>query len=223
MTQIGKEKQIIVNEASRKEILCYGDSNTWGYNPFDSGRRYPVAQRWTSVLQHALGNSYHVIAEGMNGRTTVFDDPVEPGRNGLTYLHTCLQSHKPLDIVLVMLGTNDAKHRFALLPVDIALGMKRLVKSILNSETGTDSSSPKVGIIVPVPVCTDLEGGVFTGASQRMSALAEQYRIVADDLHVACFDAGSVIQLSMPDGIHLSRESHAKLGVAIAQWVKDIF
>ena len=103
-----------------KTILCYGDSNTWGYDPV-SQDRYPPTQRWVSVLARELGPEYQVIAEGLNGRTTVWPDPVEgEHKNGKAYLLPCLESHHPLDLVVLMLGTNDLKHRFGLSAWDIA-------------------------------------------------------------------------------------------------------
>ena len=96
-----------------KHVLVYGDSNSWGFEP-GSGKRYGEEVRWTGVLAENLGSDTRVIEEGLNGRTTVFDDPLEPGRNGKTYLGPCLQSHHPLDLVILMLGTNDLKHRSGL-------------------------------------------------------------------------------------------------------------
>lgn len=208
-----------MSEGRVKEILCYGDSNTWGHNPSQGGIRYPYSQRWTTVMADALGAGYHVIAEGMNGRTTVFDDPVEAGRNGVEYLHTCLQSHKPLDLVLIMLGTNDCKERYGLLPIDIALGMKRLVKAVLADEAGP---AIKVGIIAPPPIDGAVVSGVFSGGHRRSVLLAHEYGQVARDLHVAFFDAGSCVKPPMPDGIHLGPQEHRELGLAVAEWVKTL-
>ena len=102
-----------------KEVLCYGDSNTWGYNP-KTKQRYDRNTRWPCVLQRELGEEFLVIPEGQNGRTTVWDDPVEGQKNGMTYLLPCLESHKPLDLVIITLGTNDLKHRFSVTAYDIA-------------------------------------------------------------------------------------------------------
>ena len=94
-----------------KTILCYGDSNTYGYDP-SNGFRYPKNVRWTGVLADLLGPEFTVIEEGCNGRTTVFDDPLEGWKNGLDYLKPCLNSHKPIDLVILMLGSNDLKDIF---------------------------------------------------------------------------------------------------------------
>ena len=102
-----------------RTVLCYGDSNTWGYDPA-TRTRYPPHVRWTGVLATRLGAEYRVVEEGLNGRTTRWDDPIEPGRNGLTYLRPCIESHQPLDVIIIMLGTNDLKRRFDLSASDIA-------------------------------------------------------------------------------------------------------
>ena len=110
-----------------KTILCYGDSNTYGLKS-DLVSRYPRNVRWTGILQEKLGSEYYVIEEGLGGRTTVWDDPVEDYKNGKKYLLPCLDSHKPLDLVIIMLGTNDLKSRFSVTPFDIGASMENLVK-----------------------------------------------------------------------------------------------
>src|SRR5258705_7738093 len=97
-----------------KTVLCFGDSNTWGYVPGSDGERFPPDSRWPRRLARALGDEWEVIAEGLNGRTATVDSPVADGRNGLTYLLPCLQSHMPLDVVVIYLGTNDAGDRYSL-------------------------------------------------------------------------------------------------------------
>lgn len=104
-----------------KTVLCYGDSNTYGYDPSD-GFRYPESVRWTCRLQKLLGDDYRIIEEGCNGRTTVFDDPIESWKNGRDYLKPCLNSHKPIDIVILMLGSNDLKETFHASAKQIAAG-----------------------------------------------------------------------------------------------------
>ena len=113
-----------------RQVLCYGDSNTWGCVPLEDSEdpvRFPRAERWTGVLQHELGPGYWIIDEGLNGRTTTRDDDAEPYRNGLAFLLPTLETHHPLDLVIVMLGTNDLKRRFDASPADIAAGAGELV------------------------------------------------------------------------------------------------
>lgn len=95
-----------------KTIVCYGDSNTWGYDPVTMDR-LPITQRWTGVLAQELGAGYRVIEEGLNGRTTVWDDPIEGYKNGKEYLIPCLETHRPIDLITILLGTNDLKMRFS--------------------------------------------------------------------------------------------------------------
>ena len=117
-------------------ILCYGDSNTWGFVPGSEGERFSWEERWPGVLQGELGADYRVIEEGLSGRTTVLDNPLEPYRNGREYLLPCLQSHQPLDLVVIFLGTNDLGDRYSLPPLDIARGAAQLALLALRSETG---------------------------------------------------------------------------------------
>lgn len=126
-----------------KSILCYGDSNTYGLMP-DSPDRYPRDVRWTGILQKKLGEDYYVIEEGLSGRTTLWDDPIEEHKNGKKYLLPCLDSHKPVDLVILMLGTNDLKTRFSLTPFDIGASVENLVKVLLKSDAGIDYQPPKV-------------------------------------------------------------------------------
>ena len=112
-----------------KTILCYGDSNTYGYDP-SCGLRYPENIRWTGRLAKILGSEYKIVEEGCNGRTTIFDDPIEGWKNGRDYLRPCLNSHKPVDIVIMMLGSNDMKEMFHASAEDIAYGAETLVKEI---------------------------------------------------------------------------------------------
>ncbi len=109
-----------------KTVLCFGDSNTWGYTP-GTGQRLAVGIRWAGVLQNKLVGGFSVIEEGLNGRTTIFSDPDSPFRSGEDYLLPCLESHSPVDLVIIMLGTNDLKDKFGLRPEDIAAGMEKLL------------------------------------------------------------------------------------------------
>jgi len=203
-----------------KTILCYGDSNTWGYDP-ETGSRFPYEVRWTSVMASLLLDQARVIVEGLNGRTTVFEDPIEPGRNGLSYLMPALVSHMPLDAVVIMLGTNDTKHRFGNIAIDIASGMKRLVQTIREGSYGPDGKDPVVGIVAPACVNEWVEDGPFTGAHAISIGLASEYRNIADEMGCAFFDASQHVYCKMPDGIHLDAESHGILGKRLAQWVKQ--
>lgn len=204
------------------EVLCFGDSNTWGYAP-RSQERFARNTRWTGVLQAALGDGCRVIEEGLNGRTTVWDDPVEGDKNGRRQLRALLESHRPLDLVVLMLGTNDLKRRYSAPASDIAAGVERLVGIILGSSSGGTGKAPKVLVIAPPPLgkLSDL-AEMFEGGTEKSRLLGKYYRQVAAECGCAFLDAGSVIRSSDIDGIHLEEKEHGALGKAVAREVKKI-
>jgi lysophospholipase L1-like esterase len=207
-----------------KTILCYGDSNTWGYNAETAGR-FPWETRWPNVMARALGDGYTVIAEGLNGRTTVWPDPVEgEHKNGKTYLIPCLESHYPIDLVIVMLGTNDLKHRYDLSAWDIASGAGTLVQMIQGSAFGPDGNSPRVLLIAPPPTRTTGTPfeEMFPDSDGKSRDLARQYARVAAELECDFFDTSTVISSSKVDGIHLEPGEQVKLGEAVAGVVRRI-
>ena len=120
-----------------KTVVCYGDTNTWGYDE-DTGGRLPYEARWTGVLAEALGPGCRVVEEGLCGRTTVNEDPVEEHKNGRAQLYPCLESHRPIDVIIMMLGQVELKTRFSLTAHDIAMGMESLVRIVLQSGCGPD-------------------------------------------------------------------------------------
>jgi lysophospholipase L1-like esterase len=207
-----------------KTILCYGDSNTWGYDPATEAR-FPFDVRWTGQLRTDLGLGYWVIEEGLNGRTTVLDDPIEPGRSGIAYLAPCLLSHAPLDLILIMLGTNDCKARFSLPAPDIAAGAARLVDVVLKSGAGPNGGAPKVLLIAPPPIAP-LAGTrfaeMFAGAEAKAARFGALYAAAAAEYGVAFLNAGDVIKSSPLDAIHFEADEHRKLGEALAERVRAL-
>jgi lysophospholipase L1-like esterase len=203
-------------------ILCYGDSNTWGYNPLTQDR-LSIHERWTGILADQLGENYRVIEEGLNGRTTVWDDPIEEFRNGKQYLMPCLLSQKPVDLVILMLGTNDLKKRFSVSAQDIATSIGVLVEIIQRSVAGPDGSAPKILLIAP-PVVGKLTGyaEMFGNAFENSLKFGEYYRQIAELYDCEFLDAGKVIISSELDGIHFEADQHKKLGLAVAALVKEI-
>lgn len=201
-------------------ILCYGDSNTWGSatvpRPDD---RYAPEERWPGVLRAKLGDGWLVLEEGLGGRTTVSDDPVE-GRekNGLTYLLPCLGSHKPLDWIAIMLGTNDLKARFHKSPWEVAAGVAKLIELARQPQWGRGGKAPAILIIAPPPFAPVSAKYVelFDGAVEKSRHLAAELAKVAEAAGARFFDAGSVIRSSTVDGFHLDPDAHVKLGRAIA-------
>ncbi|HET6450720.1 MAG TPA: SGNH/GDSL hydrolase family protein [Spirochaetia bacterium] len=204
------------------EILCFGDSNTWGYNPA-TGERFPRDVRWTGVLQAELGAGYHVIEEGLNGRTTVWEDPVEGDKMGRRHLLPCLESQAPLDLVILMLGTNDLKMRYSAPPVDIARGAGVLLDIVASSAAGSRAKAPPVLLMAPVPLGTLTEfAQMFQGGPEKSRMLGPLYAALAKERGCAFFDAGSVGRCSEKDGLHYDAPVHRALGQAVAREVKKI-
>jgi lysophospholipase L1-like esterase len=205
-----------------KTVLCYGDSNTWGYEPA-SGDRFSEDLRWPGVLARELGSEFRVIEEGLNARTTVREDPVEEYKNGKDYLRPCLESHRPLDVVIIALGVNDLKARFFASASDAADGAGILVTIAQRSGAGPDGSPPAVLLMAPPPVgrLTEL-AEMFAGAEEKSRGFARQYRRVAEKYGCELLDAGEQVRASDLDGIHLEVGEHRKLGEAVAARVKEM-
>jgi len=205
-----------------KRILCFGDSNTWGQNPLTK-ERYDDLTRWTRVLASALGAEYEVIEEGLNGRTTVWDDPIEGYKNGASYLVPCLETHRPLDLVVIMLGTNDLKKRFSLPASDIAEGAGVLVRLVLASTAGRGDKPPYVLLLAPPPIAALSDyADMFEEATPKSFKLGAQFQRIAEETNVSFLNTGEVIVSSAIDGIHLDPSEHAKLGHAVAGKVREI-
>lgn len=205
-----------------KTILCYGDSNTWGYDPATQ-TRFPRDVRWPGVLRSDLGEGYIVIEEGLNGRTTVWDDPIELDKNGATYLRPCIQTHKPMDLVIIMLGTNDLKTRFSLPTCDIASGAGVLVDIVRKSDTGIVGGAPEVLLIAPPPAVELTSfAEMFENAIEKSGDFAKHYRRVANEKGCHYLNAGDSVESSTLDGIHLESDMHKALGRSTAAKVKEI-
>lgn len=222
--------------AGAKRIMVFGDSNSWGWMPVEEGTpsgRYPQARQWPEVMRAVLGEGHEVIVEALNGRTTDVHDPSVPqiggaGLNGAAYLPAALASHVPLDLVIVMLGTNDTKEQYARSPLRIALGAGLLVETVLSSGSnfGTgwhDYPAPRVLLIAPPPLG---QGGIateqFQGGQEKSRQLAPLYRKIAEAAGVAFLDAGEVIATDGVDGVHFSAAAQRALGLAVAEAVRRI-
>jgi lysophospholipase L1-like esterase len=209
-----------------RSVLCFGDSNTHGQIP---GRgpleRYDRNTRWPGVLQSELGPSWYVIEEGLSGRTTVHDDPIEGAhKNGRTYLRPCAQSHTVLDLVIIMLGTNDLKIRFNKPASEVAMGIGCLIYDLRELAPGPDGRVPEIMIVAPPPILDDVKEwkSIFAGAPEKSRQLALEFEIMADSLGVHFYNAGSVCSCDAADGFHLNAESHRALGAALAQEIEAI-
>ena len=209
-----------------KSIVCFGDSNTWGYDP-RTGSRFPFALRWTGILQKRLGGAYQVIEEGLCGRTTVWNDPIDQKMSGLDYLLPCLESHSPLDLVIIMLGTNDLKKRFSLTADDITSGVSTLVRATRESQfqSHLGMTSPKVLVLCP-PSIREIGrfAEMFEGGEAKSEQLADKFTSIARALgaeagDVTVADAGKVVTVSPGDGVHLNEGEHGKLGEFVSKIV----
>ena len=203
-----------------RTVLLFGDSNTHGTMPMpDLGfsGRFGCAERWPGRLRQLLPD-WDVIEEGHPGRTTVHDDPVEGAhRNGHSVLPALLESHRPLDLVAVMLGTNDLKERFSVNATAIALSLERLVRVILASGAGPLGGAPGVLLVCPPPI---IEAGclaaMFAGGAAKSRALAGEVQAAAARAGVPFLDAGQVVEGSAIDGIHYGPEANPALARAFA-------
>ncbi|GJL62857.1 MAG: hydrolase [Nitrospirales bacterium] len=205
------------------KILCFGDSNTWGSQP-GSGLRYPFRARWPGVVQAELGQGFVIIEEGHNGRTTDLDDPDQHGCNGMLALQQCLHVHRPLDLVIILLGTNDLKTSFDRSAIQIAQGVSTLGQMVLSTCQSSKGMAPTLLLVVPPVVKGDIHpSGLFQGADTKSAVLARHYQQVAADLGCEFFDAGTIIQSSVVDGVHWEIEAHHVLGRALAQYVRNLF
>lgn len=207
-----------------KNILCFGDSNTWGYAP-GTGARFDLDTRWTGVLQAELGADYRVIEDGQNARTSVYEDPWSPWRLGAEALPIALVAQKPLDLLVLMIGTNDLKFTDA---YGAAKGAERLI-DLANMVQARKESSPvfpngvKVLLVSPIELHPVVEGDPFgtlrngVGESRKF---AMYYRHIAEAHGAAFFDAASVASPSETDGVHMDPPSHRALGHALAEQVR---
>ncbi|MDR7032620.1 SGNH/GDSL hydrolase family protein [Mesorhizobium sp. BE184] len=202
-----------------KTILCFGDSLTWGHDA--AGQcRHPFDDRWPNALQAALGGGVHVIAEGLGGRTTAFDDyTAAEDRNGARVLPTLLGSHSPLDLVIILLGTNDMKPAIHGDPIAAQRGVWRLVQIVRNHPYQMGATTPGVLLVSP-PLMNRIDDprlpGVYAASNQASRALASLYADLAQVEGCSFFDAATVATPSPVDGVHLDAENTRKIGQALA-------
>lgn len=206
-----------------KTILCYGDSLTWGYDAASLGR-HALEDRWPSVLGAELGDDVEVIAEGLNGRTTAFDDHLAGAdRNGARVLPTVLTSHAPLDLVVFMLGSNDMKPWIHGNPVAAKQGMQRLIDIVRGHDFPFDWDAPQILIVAP-PAVSRTDNAefkeMFAGGDDASRRLAPQYSALADEAGCGFFDAGTVAITTPLDGVHLDAKNTRRIGQALAPLVR---
>ena len=216
----------------KKHIVCLGDSNTHGYcadpgDCADGGIRFNESERWTRLLQEKLGEEYLVIEEGLSGRTTCFDDPIHEGLNALHYIYPCLKSHEFIDLLVIMLGTNDTKDRFYASAACIAIGMAWLVKKAMATECWGDKK-PNILVIAPPPIgggmlTSPVAATMGTGCVKKSEELAHYYKEQCDLIGCHFLDAGKLgCEFNQIDYMHLTKQGHATLAQGLADLVSKL-
>jgi len=207
-----------------KHILCFGDSLTWGYNPVTS-TRYAYEERWTGMLQKILGSDYRIIEEGLNGRTTAFDDPILPYKNGNAILPMLLDTHAPLDLIVIMLGTNDMQTYYQLTAKESARGYAVMLLNIMKSAAGPEGSTPKTLLLAPPWIQAQdkhLMGIFFPVDVNDSQKFAQYYQQVANANNVNFLDTAAFLQTCSADGVHLDLAGNAILAKHLAPKIKEI-
>lgn len=218
-----------------KTILCYGDSNTWGYaaEKFDTTtlqiERYPRNVRWTGRLQMLLGQDYYVVEEGLSGRTTNVDAIDPPDRNGARYLPPCLYTHAPIDLVILMLGINDLKNNYHRSAEDVANGLKELITIIQSTKYGPQLNTAPAILLIGYPeVSTDTGGALygnqdlFKNGIARSQQFASLFEKLAKEKNCHYFNAAPYIHLNERDGLHFDEECHRIFADLMVKEVKKI-
>jgi lysophospholipase L1-like esterase len=212
--------------AAVKTILCYGDSLTWGYNA-QTKTRHALEDRWPSVLGNSLGSEVTVIAEGLAGRTTAYDDHVaDCDRNGARILPTLLHSHDPIDLVILFLGANDMKLSVCGTPLGAVRGMERLVELVRHHAWAFNAKKgPEILIVAPPKFCETSNravASVFAEGIEKSAELASLFADIAFEQNCGFFDAGSVAQTTPLDGVHLDAENTRAIGTGIEPIVREM-
>ncbi len=227
-------KEQISNE---KNILCYGDSNTWGYVPINilsenkTIKRFPRTIRWPGLLQQFLGKDFYIIEEGLNSRTIDEDYHIPPDRNGLSYILPCLYSHAPIDLVIVALGGNDMKSYFNKSANQIARSMSNFIDTILSCQYGSDFKSPPEVLLLTQPIPLEIsetyqdEHGEFflENVVQKATELVSLYCDIAKDKGCHVLDITKDVTPSDIDGVHLNEVGHKNLAKIIETKIRTIF
>ncbi len=202
-----------------KTILCYGDSLTWGYDP-SSGLRFPYETTWPAVMQKSLGSEYRVITEALVARTTCWEVPYAPNRNGKESLPMLLESHSPVDLVIIMLGINDLMHQVGKSADESAWGLLALIREVLSPLYG--GQPPKILIASPPSIgrLSEFNKLAFNGKEKESIKLAGYQKTVAETALCEYFDSNEFVKACDTDGVHLLQAELKTLGEAIADKVR---
>ncbi len=212
-----------------KVILCFGDSNTWGYD-VENGGRFDENTRYPRVLEKLLnGNKkekYRVVEEGLCGRTFAFDDPVESGRSGIAYLKPCLESHYPIDLLIIMLGTNDTNQRFCATANNIARAAGRFIDKAKQT-LSTNSPNCKILLVAPRRIGKDYKSGLYAnsmgiGCHEKSVELIDELKLMAETKDCYFFNADDFVKTIKIDSTHLTKESHKILAEKLSEKIVEI-
>lgn len=209
----------------KKHIVCLGDSNTHGYNG-DTGCRFNENERWTCLLQQYLGNNFLIIEEGLSGRTTAFDDPLTEGLSAIETVNPILMSHEPVDLLIIMLGTNDTKSRFSLTADEISLGLERLIKKAKITECWTNN--PNILIVTPKNIDKEYENTPIysqmgPGCAEKSSKLSKLFKELSTNNDCFYLDANEyVTNNNSTDYMHIDLKGHEQLAKALYEKIKEI-
>lgn len=204
-----------------KRVLCFGDSNTWGWISGSNQERLQANKRWTGILQNILGNDFEIVEEGLSSRTINTNDmhPNHEGRNATDYIIPCLDSHNPLDWITIMLGTNEFKNRFNLTPENVCSNMENFLLKIINHL----SQFQKIILIAPPLVNEQTEhckiNDKYLGATEKSKKISSLFENLAKKLDIKFLDSQKITEVGI-DGVHLTENSHKNLALEIAKIIK---
>lgn len=207
-------------------ILFYGDSNTWGFQGDNPKVRLAYEKRFTGIIANRFPQ-HRIIEEGLPGRTICFDDPFDSGRNGTETLPALLQTHEPLDLLVIMLGTNDAKIMFGHTPVTIRLAMENMIQEVQNTEAWSYTGvCPQILLVAP-PLMGDIDRGTFYGvfdahSAEMMPEVAKQFRELAEEYDCLFVDGSQVTAKGCRDFVHLTAEEHEQMAKLIGDAIEEI-
>jgi lysophospholipase L1-like esterase len=205
-----------------RTILCFGDSNTWGAPPAGD-ERLPRRIRWPGALQGLLGEGYHVIEEGLNGRTATVEHPWIDGRSGRGYLLPCCRSHAPLDLVIVYLGTNDLSDRYHLSAADVAEACASLVRVVWAADCGRGGGTPPVLLVCPPPIrATGPDAAEYETMAAKSLTLGAHFADAAAAAGAELLDLNGVVRYADEDPIHLDADAHRALAGAVEPLVRRL-
>lgn len=210
-----------MNEGT-KTVLLYGDSFIWGLNPVDA-KRYDYKDRIGGLLQAKLGEDYRVVEEGHRGRTMFGENGWFPERNGLEQFGPIFASHLPVDVLVIMLGTNDLNSKTNHSPQQIAASLNDYDKKIDYWCNFMKYDKPEVIVIAPPEIedaSLDLFKEIFAGSSEKIGPLAAELESKSKELGYKFIDSREVFKSAGNDGIHVSPDQNHNLANKLAEHIK---